>query len=295
MAATKTRKSSFASKFSDEERAAYRKAQRDEAQSHLTSAIADLQSTDGFRRWLDARAAFHNYSLNNTLLIVSQLPEATRVASAKVWKSLGRYPAKGSHALRVFAPIEWFVACEQSDEGARFNGKKNRWERRVRTFKLVPVFDVSQTAGDELPEPIMPATIEGDSHAHLEPALVTLATELGFTVETEELSGGVGGYCDSSAKRIVIADGTAPNARVRVLVHEIAHALGIGYAEFGRNMAEVLVESVTYIVLRGQGLEADASSVPYVAGWAGKADVAKSLETFANKVDEVARRIERAL
>ena len=78
-------------------------------------------------------------------------------------------------------------------------------------------------------------------------------------------------------------------------VHELAHALGIGYAEYGRAMAEVLVEAVTYIVLAGQGLAVDASSVPYVAGWAGSTDVATALRTFAAKVDEVARTIEGAL
>src|SRR5262249_38314842 len=156
-----------------------------------------------------------------TMLILAQLPTATRVAAASVWKELGRWPAKGSHALRVFAPMEWFVACEAGELGARYNEKRGRYERKVRTFKLVPVFDVSQTDGDELPEPPSPAELEGDSHAHLEPALVTLATELGFSVSTEELDDGVGGYADLDAKRIVIAEGHSPNARVRVLVHEI--------------------------------------------------------------------------
>jgi N-terminal domain of anti-restriction factor ArdC len=290
MSATK-----FAQKFSDEERAEYRKAQRDEATHNLEAAVESMQSTEGFAAWLTARARFHNYSLNNTMLLIAQLPEATRVASAKVWRELGRYPAKGSHALRVFAPIEWWIPCDAGDDGARYNAKRKRYERKARSFKLVPVFDVSQTDGDELPEPPASVMPDGDSHAHLEPALVTLAHELGFTVSTEELDGGVGGYCDSTAKRIVLDSSLAPNGRVRVLVHEIAHALGISYVDYGRKMAEVLVESVTYVVLAGQGFDADAASVGYVAGWSGADDAATSIRAFAEKIDELARKIESAL
>jgi N-terminal domain of anti-restriction factor ArdC len=290
-----TARKSYSKRFTDEERAAYKQAQRDEAQRHLESAVESLQSEAGFAAWLRARARFHNYSANNVMLILAQLPEATRVAAASVWRELGRYPAKGSHALRVFAPMEWWVACDADELGARYNAKKKRHERKVRTFKLVPVFDVSQTDGDELPEAPEPVALDGDSHAHLEPALVTLARELGYSVSTEQLDDGVGGYCDSSdAKRIVVAEGHSPNARVRVLVHELAHALGIGYRDYGREAAETIVEAATFIVLAGQGFDVSAASVPYVAGWSGENGVDK-LRTFAETIDTVARRIESAL
>jgi len=286
--------SAFTKQFSDEDRAAYRKAQQDEAQARLTAAVASLQSTEGFQAWLRARARFHNYSFNNTLLILAQNPDATRVAAASTWKELGRWPAKGSTALRIFAPIEWWIGCDESDDGAQWNAKRKRWQRKVRSFKLVPVFDVGQTTGEDLPAPPLPAPLDGDSHAELEPKLLALAAELGFTVGTETLRE-AGGYCMPEAKRIVLSDALSPNGRVRVLVHELAHALGIGYKDFGRATAEVLVESVTYIVLSGAGFDLDAASVPYVAGWAGLDDTQARLEQFASKVDEVARRIEGAI
>jgi N-terminal domain of anti-restriction factor ArdC len=281
-------------KFSDEEKAAYLQAQREKAQEQFESAVASLQSEEGFAAWLNARAKFHDYSFANTMLIMVQLPEATRVAAASVWRELGRYPAKGSHALRVFAPITWYVPCDEGDQGARWNEKKKRWERKIAKFKLVPVFDVSQTAGDDLPEPPQAVALEGDSHAHLEPALLALAGELGYTVADELLSDGVGGYCDAQAKRIAIAGGQSPNARVRVLVHEIAHALGVSYKDYGRSAAESIVEAATFIVLAGQGFDVQVASVPYVAGWAGQDGVEK-LRRFAEVIDEVARKIEQAL
>ena len=283
----------YSKKFTDAERAEYRESQRREATDKLEAAVESLQTSDGFRSWLRARALFHNYSLNNTLLIVAQNPDATRVASAKVWNELDRHIVKGERALRVFAPIEWHVPCESGDTGAKWNVKRNRWERKVTAFKLVPVFDVSQTDGEPLAE-VDVAEVNGSSHAHLDKPLRKLARELGFSVTLEVLPDGMGGYCDSQAKRIVLGKHLSPNGKVRVLVHEIAHALGVGYAEFGRGGAEVIVESVTYIVLAGQGFATDLTSVPYVTAW-GKGAATDTLRDFASKIDELARRIEAAL
>jgi hypothetical protein len=295
-------KTAYAKRFTPEEKAEYHKRQREQAQTQLESAVASLQSSDGFREWLRARALFHGYSLNNTFLIHAQCPEATRVASAKVWRELGRHQVKGSTALRVYAPMEWHV-----DAKGQQPGEVNQWGQvafqcdkhkrvcvRAKTFKLVPVFDVSQTDGEPLPDPPVPAPIDGDSHAHLEPALVSLANEIGFSVSTEVLGDGSGGYCNHTAKAIVVAEGQASNARVRVLVHEIAHALGVGYKEYGRGPAETIVEAVTYIVLAGQGLATDESSVPYVTGW-GEGEATDTIRKFAETIDTIARRIESAL
>jgi hypothetical protein len=152
---------------------------------------------------------------------------------------------------------------------------------------------VSQTDGEPLPQ-LEHADPEGDSLAHLEPALVTLAQSLGFSVKAETFTDGTGGYCDPVRKIIAIGDHHSPNGRIRVLVHEIAHALGIGYDQFGRGGAEVIVESVTYIVLAGQGFDLDASSVPYIAAW-GQGNATEQLREFGETIDRLARQIEGVL
>jgi hypothetical protein len=284
----------YAKKFTPEQRAEYHKAQREEATERLTAAVESLQTSEGFAEWLRARALFHNYSLNNTFLILVQTGgTATRVASAKVWRELNRHIVKGEHAIKVFAPIEWNVACAQGELGAKWNAKKDRWERKIRTFKLVPVFDVAQTDGEALPT-LASADPEGDSLAHLEPKLVKLAKSLGYKVKSETFTDGTGGYCDPTRKIIALGDHHSPNGRIRVLVHEIAHALGVGYQEYGRSGAEVIVESVTYIVLAGQGFALDPASVPYIAGW-GNGNATEKMRTFAEKIDELARQIEAVL
>lgn len=86
----------------------------------------------------------------------------------------------------------------------------------------------------------------------------------------------------------------APNARVRGLVHELAHALGVGYADFGRARADVIVDAVSYIVLRSAGLDVACDSVAYVASWGGE-DMATTVRETAELIDRLARRLEQAI
>jgi hypothetical protein len=79
-----------------------------------------------------------------------------------------------------------------------------------------------------------------------------------------------------------------------VLVHEIAHALGVGYKDYGRQQAEVLVDTVTHIVCGSVGLDISSSSVPYVAGW-GEDGALEAIRAYAETIDTIARRIEEAV
>jgi hypothetical protein len=93
-------------------------------------------------------------------------------------------------------------------------------------------------------------------------------------------------------KEIVIATGPA-NAQVRTLVHELAHAHGLGYAELGRERCEVLVDCVTYVVCGSVGLDVGGESIPYVAGW-GEDGALDAIREYARNIDTVARHIEEA-
>jgi len=195
---------------------------------------------------------------------------------------------KGERAIRILAP----VAVKERDEHGEQAG-----ETRV-FFRTVPVFDVSMT--DPLPglEPVRlePPTepIGGDSHAHLIPCLTALAGELGYRVEFRELPDhGPSGWCDRTAKQIVVAAGPA-NRQVRTLVHELAHALGLAYHQYGRERAEVLVDCVTYIVCSSAGLDVGGESIPYIAGW-GEDGARDAIRHYAETIDTVVRRIENAL
>jgi hypothetical protein len=159
----------------------------------------------------------------------------------------------------------------------------------------VPVFDVSQTdpLPDTEPVPLAPPCrpIEGDTHAHLLTPLDRLAGELGYSVTQRPLECSADGWCDSNEQEIVVNSGLPANAQVRVLVHEIAHALGVGYRDYGRQRAEVLVDTVTYIVCGSVRLDVSGSSVPYIAGW-GEAGELDAIRGYAEMIDEIARRID---
>jgi hypothetical protein len=112
----------------------------------------------------------------------------------------------------------------------------------------------------------------GATHTHPLPPLEQLASELGYTLDRRPLDGPADGWCDSRESEIVINDALPANAQVRVLVHEIAHALGMGYRDYGCRQAEVLVDTVTFIVCGSVGLDVSGSSVPYLEGlskWRG--------------------------
>jgi hypothetical protein len=145
------------------------------------------------------------------------------------------------------------------------------------------------------PVPLTPPSqpITGDSHHHLVAPLIAHAAELGYTVEIRDLPDhGPGGWCDPERRQIVVATRSA-NRQVRTLVHELAHAHGLGY-DLGRARCEVLVDCVTYICCSSVHLDVGGESFPYVAGW-GEDGALDAIREYAQTIDTIARRIEVAL
>jgi N-terminal domain of anti-restriction factor ArdC len=280
-------------KLTDAERADRRQADRE----RLEDAARALLSSDGWQRWVRVRSTngLARYSFGNQLLIAMQRPDATYVAGFRAFLELNRCVRKGEHAIRILAPMSVRDRVKHASEAeTTTNGN----EPRRTVFRAVPVFDVSQTdplPGTE-PVPLVPPCepIEGDTHVHLLAPLERFATELGYSVTERELDGSADGWCDSEKRDIVINSELSANARVRVLVHELAHALGVGYRDYGRGRAEVLVDTVTYIVCGSVGLDVSGSSVPYVAGW-GESGELDAIRRYAETIDAIARRIEDTL
>ena len=136
--------------------------------------------------------------------------------------------------------------------------------------------------------------MSGDSHEHLLEPLERFAGTLGFTVTFETIDGPAGGWCDAKRKRIVVDDGQPANARVRVLIHEIAHAMGVDYQRYSRAQAEVIVDTVSFVVGSSVHLDLGGETIPYVAGW-GEKGALEAVTEFAATIDTMARQIEQAL
>ena len=280
-------------KLTEAERAERRQADRD----RLEQAARALLSSEGWQRWVRVRSTngLSRYSFGNQLLIAMQRPDATYVAGFRAFLQLNRCVRKGERAIRILAPMS-VRTRENATEGRE--GGEDREQPRRTVFRAVAVFDVSQTEGLPGTEPVSldspSQPIQGDTHAHLLTPLEELAGELGYSVARRPLDGPADGWCDSQEHEIVINDELSANAQVRVLVHEIAHALGVGYSDYGRRRAEVLVDTVTFIVCGAVGLDTSGSSVPYVAGW-GESGELDAIRGYAQTIDEIARRIEDSL
>jgi hypothetical protein len=280
-------------KLTDDERAERRQADRE----RLEQAARALLSSEGWRRWVKVRSTngLARYSFGNQLLIALQRPDATYVAGFRAFLELNRCVRKGERAIRILAPMS--VRARTSDAADQQAEGECEQPRRT-VFRAVSVFDVSQTevlSGTE-PVPLEPPCqpVDGDTHAHLLAPLQQLACQLGYSVTRRRLDGSADGWCDVANRQIVVNWELPSNAQVRVLVHEIAHALGVGYREYGRRRAEVLVDTVTYIVCGSVGLDTSGSSVPYVAGW-GESGELDAIRGYAETIDEIARRIEERL
>jgi hypothetical protein len=276
--------------LTDEERDARRKADRD----RIEQAARALLSTDGWQRWINVRASngLSRYSLGNQMLIAIECHHRgitpTYVAGFRAFLDLNRCVREGEQAIRILAPVR----VKQRDEHGEDTG-----EQKV-LFRTVPVFDVSMTdplPGKE-PVPLAPPAepITGESHRHLIAPLVAHAAQLGYSVEIRDLpEHGPGGWCDAKCRQIIVATGPA-NQQVHTLTHELAHAHGIGYEQYTRAQAEVLVDCVTYCVLGSIGLDVGGESIPYIAGW-GEDGALDAIREYAETIDAMARQIEDAL
>jgi N-terminal domain of anti-restriction factor ArdC len=269
-----------------------RDQRRAEDRERLKHAAEQLLTSDGWQRWVRVRArgGLARLSLNNQLLVALTMPDASFVAGFRAWLKLGYCVRKGEKAIRIIAPIP---LKNLNNDDSQDDPEKPRV-----LFKTAFVFDRSQvdpidgTEQAPLDPPCEPLT--GDTHAHLLAPMLAFAESLGFTVSFKEISGSAGGWCDQKNRQIVVDAGQPANARLRILIHETVHALGVGYAEYGRERAEVIVDTATYLVAASVGLDVSGETIPYIAGW-GEDGELDAVTAFARTIDELARRVETAL
>jgi N-terminal domain of anti-restriction factor ArdC len=272
---------------SEDERAERRRRDRE----RLKQAAERLLSSQGWQDWVRVRsqAGLARLSLSNQLLVALARPDATFVAGFKAWLRLGFAVKKGERGIAIIAPLP----VKQRD---RISGE-DTGETLV-LFKTVFVFDRAQVApidGVEqasLEPPCQP--LSGDSHVRLIAPMQAFAQSLGFTVSFETIDGPAAGWCDPKAKRIVVDAAAAANARLRTLIHETIHGLGVGYREYGRERAEVIVDTATLLACSSVGLDVSGETVPYVTGW-GEDGALDAVTEFAATIDALARRIEDVL
>lgn len=229
--------------------------QQPEILQRLENAVAAIQDSESFRRWLDVSARFHSYSLGNQLLIAMQRPDATRVAGFNAWRKLGRQVRKGEKGIAILVP-----------HVRRFESEEGEEQRRVTSFGTGHVFDISQTEGEPLPELVVP-TLEGDAGGELWDGLLAFAEQEGVSVSIRgpaELPADVMGYYAPSTKEIVVA-AHSQRQKTKTLAHELGHHIA---RVDDRAENECIAEGIAYVVCAHFGLDTGERSFPYVASWA---------------------------
>ena len=175
---------------------------------------------------------------------------------------LGRTVRKGEKAIWILAPM---ISPRNSD---RLSG-----DREICGFKYVPVFDISQTEGEDPPE--VCSRLAGDDPGACFFRLIGVAEALGYLVGEAELAPGTNGRCSFDRRRIEVEVRNSPAQRVKTLAHEIAHAI-LHEGHQDRSLAELEAESTAYVVCQRLGLDTGAYSFGYVATWAGGGEQAIS-------------------
>ncbi len=252
-----------------------------EITEQLEQGLKELYESDKYGEYLNAMAKFHSYSFSNTVLIATQRPGATYVAGYTTWKKLGRYIKKGEKGIRIIAPspykkrIREIVKDEYGKEIYNEDGsiKIEEIERIIPAFKVVTVFDISQTEGKELPTITekLNNTISSEDYEHLMKAINNYSL---CPIRLAKITSGANGYYDQEEKEIVINVGMSNDQTIKTAIHEVAHSLlhdkDNGMIKDSKELAEdreVQAESIAYTVTKHFGMDSSDYSCGYIVGW----------------------------
>ena len=281
-----------------------------EITARLEQGIQAVFDSDRYKEFLTAMSKFHDYSLNNTILIAMQ--GGNLVKGYSQWqKEFDRHVKSGEKGIKIFAPAHYKVKklVDKIDPDTRkpildSEGKTVKEEKEVTVpaFKVVTVFDISQTEGKEFPDlSVKPLLADVEQYEDFFAALEKASP---VPIAFEQITNGANGYFSLTDKRIAIKEGVSELQAVKTAIHEIAHAklhdvdLNAPLEEqnrVDRRSREVQAESVAYTVCQHFGLDTSDYSFGYVAGWSSGKEMTElkaSLETIQATAKELITEIE---
>lgn len=287
-----------------------------EITDRLEQGIAELFDSERYKEYLKVMSKFHNYSFRNTVLIAMQKPDASLVAGFSAWKNnFERNVMKGQKGIKIIAPSPYKIKQEMQKIDPHTqkpiigkDGKPVTEEKEVTipAYKVVSVFDVSQTEGKELPD-IAVDELTGDVDRYKD-FFAALEKTSPVPIAFENIEGGSHGYYHLEDKRIAINEGMSELQTLKTAIHEIAHAklhdidLNAPKDEqqphIDRRTREVEAESVAYTVCQHYGLDTSDYSFGYVAGWSSGRELSElksSLETIRSAAAEIINSIDENL
>ena len=279
-----------------------------EITDRLEAGIQALFESEQYKAYLTAMSKFHNYSFNNTLLIAMQKPDASLVAGFGKWRDdFERHVKKGEKGIKILAPSPYKVkkqmekidpATQKPVIGADGKPVTEEQEIEIPAFRVVTVFDVSQTEGKEIPD-IAVSELTGSVEQYQD-FFAALEKASPVPIAFENIEGGAHGYYHLEEKRIAIDEGMSELQTLKTAIHEIAHAKLHAIDKDApateqavrpdRRTREVQAESVAYAVCQHYGLDTSDYSFGYVAGWSSGRELSElkaSLETIRKAANEL--------
>ena len=268
----------------------------------LKEGVKDYFKSDTYKQYLLAMSKFHNYSPLNIQMILKQNPNASYVASFKKWKDeFSRSVNKGEKALRIFAPITVKKRDPKTNEPLL---DKDGNEQTYTSFKLVPVFDVSQTDGKELPKPVYELKGSYQDYGNLYKSAKEVSEANGVPISFSENTKGAKGYYSPVSNEIVIKKGLSEQHTLKTIFHEMAHSDLHNFEKraetpFNLSTAELQAESVAFVVSSHYGLDTSEYSFGYLASWTqdlkGLSDLEGQIKIVQKEADSLISRIDQAL
>lgn len=244
----------------------------------LAQAVDAVRASETFKQFLAMQARFHRYSWHNSILIATQRPDASQVAGYRTWQSLGRQVRKGEKGIAIIAPCPFKREVKKSEaEAQTIDGI---------FFRVVHVFDIAQTDGEDLPTVEVP-TVEAMADRLLAD-LFRVAASRGIRVDFRPLTSGAFGVSKSGA--IDVDNRHASGQQAKTLAHELAHEALHWNIEgpITRNIAELEAEAVAYVVCVHFGLDVELRASRYIAVWQGDS---KGLRGSMDRITKTAREI----
>lgn len=288
-----------------------KKTKMQEITERLEEGVKELFESERYKEYLNVMSKFHNYSFNNTVLIARQKPDATLVAGFSAWKNnFGRNVKKGEKGIRIIAPSPYKIKREveiidpyTQKHVIDKDGKPVTEEKEITipAFRVVTVFDVSQTEGKELPD-IAITELTGNVEEYKD-FYAALERTSPFTMGFEALDGNTKGCCFYNERHIAINEGMSELQNVKTAIHEIAHAKQHDLdnntpSRPDRKTREVEAESIAYAVCQYFGLDTSDYSFNYIARWSSNKELPElknSLETIRSAFSEIVQDIEKNL
>lgn len=268
----------------------------------LKEGVKEYFQSDMYKQFLLTMSKFYNYSPRNIQMILKQKPDAQAVASFKKWKKeFERHVKKGEQAIRIFAPI--IVKQKDPKTGEVLLDDEGK-EITYTAYKLVPVFDVSQTSGKELTKAVYELEGSYEDFAKLYKAIKDVASSKGISITFSDQIQNANGYYSLSENKIVIKKGLSEQQTLKTIFHEMAHADlhnsdNIQGMQLTKSTAELQAESVAFVVSSHYGIDTSEYSFGYLASWTqdpvGLSDLENQLKIVQKEASNLINRIDGTL